>query len=114
MPSINFSFNSKNNNQEKINEYNKKALLQVQNMIARQKRIIKNQRKIIENKKNSALNEEPIQDILEQDMKVDSIDINEEPIQDILEQDMKVDSIDINEEPKQDDILKFGMEVIYF
>ena len=27
---------------EKINEYNKKALLQVQNMIARQKRIIKN------------------------------------------------------------------------
>ena len=82
MPLNNFSFNSKNNNQEKINEYNKKALLQVQNMIARQKRIIKNQRKIIENK-NSALNQEPKQDISQLDMKVNSFDINQEPKQNI-------------------------------
>jgi hypothetical protein len=55
----NFVFNSKKNNQQKINEYNKKALLQVQNMVANQKRMIENQKRMIENQKNAALNQQP-------------------------------------------------------
>ena len=60
MTLINFSFNSKNNNQKKINEYNKKALLQVQNMVANQKRMVENQKRFMENQKNVVLNQKNV------------------------------------------------------
>ena len=68
MSSINFSFISKQEKQQekqqKINEYNKKALLQVQNIVANQKRMIENQKRFIENQKIAALNQPPKPDVI--------------------------------------------------
>lgn len=84
MSSINFGFNPKKNNQQKINEYNKKALLQVQNMVANQKRMMENQKRFIENQKSVALNQQQTKpnvvvnqqqskpDIIKLDVKVNS------------------------------------------
>jgi hypothetical protein len=73
MSSINFGFNSKKNNQQKINEYNKKAVLQVQNMVANQKRFMENKKRFMENKKNVALNQQHKSDILKLDVKVNYV-----------------------------------------
>jgi len=59
MSSINFGFNPKKNNQQKINEYNQKAVLQVQHMVANQKRMMENQKRMMENQKSVALNQQP-------------------------------------------------------
>ena len=64
MSSIKFGFISKQENQQKINEYNKKALLQVENIVANQKRMIENQKRFIENQKIAALNQPPKPDVI--------------------------------------------------
>jgi len=71
MSSIKFGFISKQENQQKINEYNKKALLQVENIVANQKRMIENQKRFIENQKRfienqkiAALNQPPKPDVI--------------------------------------------------
>jgi len=80
MSSINFGFNSKKNNQQKINVYNQKALLQVQHMVANQKRMMENQKRFIENKKIAALNQK-------------NVVLNETPKSDIIRMNIKVNSI---------------------
>ena len=87
MSSIKFGFNPKNNNQQKINEYNKKTLLQVQNMVANQKRMIENQKRMIENQKIAALNQQPL--------KPNVVVNHQQPKPDIIRLNVKVNSLKI-------------------
>ena len=89
MSSINFSFNPKQGNQQKINEYNKKALLQVQNMVANQKRMIENQKRMIENQKNVALNQQPKPNVA---VKPDVVVKPQQSKSDIIKLNVKVNS----------------------